>query len=302
MKPLLAVLIVMLLAVNAVLWVVWSWNQQASHRKALADLAEQCRADVQEAAGSLRKDLDRLTREQESLGKEIDVLRRSLEESSRAGEAREREQAAGEQAAVAKLPARDDLDPVESDDDQAVAGALEVIDDPKADPDAKERAWEQIVQHKLFDRAIAHLEDRVKREPRNPQAHADLGMACIQKLQTVSDIEKGMLATKADKSFDAALKLDEQHWEARFLKASSLSFWPPLFGKQPEAVAQFETLRAQQEAQAPQPKFAETYLFLGNLYSSQGKSEKARETWSRGAELFPAHGELGKKAAEAATP
>src|SRR6266850_2211977 len=31
---------------------------------------------------------------------------------------------------------------------------------------------------------------------------------------------------KADQSFDQALTLDPSNWEARFCKASSLSFWP----------------------------------------------------------------------------
>jgi tetratricopeptide (TPR) repeat protein len=111
------------------------------------------------------------------------------------------------------------------------------------------------------------------------------------------DLEKGTWAVKADKAFDAALALDDHHWSARFSKAASLAFWPAILGKQPEAVKQFEILREQQESQAPREEFAQTYLFLGNLYASQGNAAKAQEVWRKGAEFFPRSSELTAKAA-----
>ena len=59
---------------------------------------------------------------------------------------------------------------------------------------------------------------------------------------------KSRQANKADQAFDAALAVDEKHWDARFTKATALSFWPPIFGKQAESVRQFEILIDQQES------------------------------------------------------
>ena len=97
----------------------------------------------------------------------------------------------------------------------------------------------------------------------------------------------------ADKAFDTALDLDPEHWDARFTKAVSLSFWPPITGKQPEAVSNFQTLIAQQEKSGvTQPHYAQSYLLLGNLYLQQGKTDLAMQTYQQGLGLFPDHGDL----------
>jgi tetratricopeptide (TPR) repeat protein len=105
---------------------------------------------------------------------------------------------------------------------------------------------------------------------------------------------------KADGAFDQALELDPRHWDARFSKAISLAFWPPIFGKQAGAVKNFETLMLQQEEAggASQPQYAQTYQFLGNLYMQQGNSQKAREIWSRGLRFFPNDATLKESLAE----
>ncbi len=147
---------------------------------------------------------------------------------------------------------------------------------------------------------VAAFEESVKAEPRSADRHAVLGAAYLQKLVTVNDLEKGPWAMKSDKAFDDALALDDHHWQARFTKAASLSYWPAITGKPAEAVEHFETLRAQQEEGPTQKKFANTYLMLGNLYQSQGNTARARETWQRGAELHPDNAELRAKAESAA--
>jgi tetratricopeptide (TPR) repeat protein len=75
----------------------------------------------------------------------------------------------------------------------------------------------------------------------------------------------------------------------------SLSFWPPIMGKQPEAIQQFEMALAQQEARPSRPEYAQTYLFLGNLYRQQGNAARAKEIWKKGSELFPENDELTRK-------
>jgi hypothetical protein len=53
----------------------------------------------------------------------------------------------------------------------------------------------------------------------------------------------------------------------------------------------------QQEAQAPQPHFAETYAWLGDQYRKGGHTDEARAIWERGAALFPGDEKLGEKLA-----
>jgi tetratricopeptide (TPR) repeat protein len=177
--------------------------------------------------------------------------------------------------------------------------ALEVLLDPGKSWAEKHRTWKDLADAGLLDRAIETFERRAKENPGNADAQAQAGVAYLQKLNTVmSEVEKGTWATKADGAFDAALAVDDHHWEARFTKAMSLSFWPPVFGKQGEAIRQFETLRAQQEELPAEAKFAETYLLLGNMYQNRGETAKAAGIWKDGAQRFPGNKELTSRAGE----
>jgi len=111
--------------------------------------------------------------------------------------------------------------------------------------------------------------------------------------------EAGIWATKADKAFDAALAVDDHCWDARFSKAVSLSFWPPVFGKQGEAIKNFEVLTEQQASQPSDPKFAQTWLLLGNMYQQTGRMDQALATWQKGLALFPGNEALQAQIASA---
>lgn len=166
--------------------------------------------------------------------------------------------------------------------------------------ETKEALWAKIKAAGQLDAAIAQIEEMVGDDPQNADLQTDLGGAYLQKLFTITeDPQKGVWAMKADSAFDAALKADPQHWNARFSKATSLAFWPPIFGKQGEAISNYETLVQQQEASgATKPEYAQTYVFLGNLYELQGKTDKAKEIWNKGAGKFPGSAELKKKIAK----
>ncbi|MHC4838807.1 MAG: hypothetical protein ACYTF3_11570 [Planctomycetota bacterium] len=92
---------------------------------------------------------------------------------------------------------------------------------------------------------------------------------------------------KSDGAYDKALAIDPQNWDARFSKAVSYSFWPPVFGKQAEAIGHFETLIEQQGSRPKEDRFVQTYQFLGNLYAQTGKQAEAEAAWRAGLEQFP---------------
>ena len=167
--------------------------------------------------------------------------------------------------------------------------------DPSRSSRRKQEAWREAAKLGLLDEVLAAFERRADESPNDARVHADLGAAYLQKLNSVSEMEKGAWALRADRSFDAALAIDPAHWEARFTKALSLSYWPPITGKQPESIHQFETLIAQQESSTARPEHAKSYLYLGNLYLGQGKGQKALDVWRRGASLFPEDSELSAR-------
>jgi len=158
----------------------------------------------------------------------------------------------------------------------------------------RQAIWKQIREAGVLDEVIAAVEARVEADPGNPDRHFELGSSYLQKIFEVGNgPEAGVWATKADKSFDAALEIDPQHWESRFSKAVSLTFWPPVFGKQTEAIRQFEVLVGQQaQSGMTDPKYAQTHLLLGNMYQQSGNLEKAIASWEAGLAAFPGSEQL----------
>ncbi|MBI3819880.1 MAG: hypothetical protein HY286_14380 [Planctomycetes bacterium] len=170
-----------------------------------------------------------------------------------------------------------------------LAAQVAKLMDPQLNYNDRRAIFQQLAKAGLLDQALEELEKKTEESKGSADAQFLLGSAYIEKLQTVSDgPEKGVWAMKADAMFDKALEIDPNHWGSRFSKAISLAFWPPIFGKQNEAISQFETLRKQQEESgSSKPEFAQTYQFLGNLYQQQGKNDLAQQTWQKGSQLFP---------------
>ena len=156
--------------------------------------------------------------------------------------------------------------------------------------------WDEAREAGMLDELVALFEARASERSNDPEAQVDVGHAYLQKIFEVGDgPAAGLWAGKADASFDRALDLDERHWQARSSKAISLSFWPPIFGKQKDAISHFEILRAQQEEGPVEDRYAQTYLLLGNLYHQTGQGDKADEAWRHGASLFPEDESLSEK-------
>jgi len=179
-----------------------------------------------------------------------------------------------------------------------VSRTVDVLVATDATYQQKREAWKQLRDSGKLDQAIAELEKRTASDPRSAAYPAALGQAYLQKCGTIKDLrEQGILAMQADKVFDTALSLDPLNWEARFTKAVALSYWPPMLNKADEVIQHFQTLIQQQETQAPQPQFAESYAWLGDQYQKAGRSEDARAVWQRGVVLFPADEKLNQKLA-----
>ena len=177
---------------------------------------------------------------------------------------------------------------------------VDILVSPQATYQQKAEAWKQLREAGKLDHAIAELEQRTANDPRSAEDPAALGQAYLQKCGTIQDVrEQGILAMQADKLFDTALSLDPSNWEARFTKAVAMSYWPPMLNKGDEVIQNFQTLIQQQEAQTPQPQFADTYAWLGDQYQKAGRADDARAVWQRGAALFPADQKLQTKLASA---
>jgi hypothetical protein len=149
----------------------------------------------------------------------------------------------------------------------AVSQALDMLLEPNSSFQQKQAAWARLGEAGKLDEAIKTLEDRAAKDSKAPEIPATLGQAYLHKAGSIQDVrEQGILGMKADQTFDLALNLDPENWDARFWKATAMSYWPAQLGKGKEVIEQLVELVKQQEVQPPQPQFAQVYALLGEQY------------------------------------
>ena len=153
-------------------------------------------------------------------------------------------------------------------------------------------AWKKAFAAGRMDEVVARFEALAKAAPNDTKAQMDLANAYLAYLQM--DNSKWSLSFKADKVFDKVLALDDKHWDARFTKALSYTFYPDLLGKKKDAITHFEMLVQQQESMPVEADHAQTYLYLGNLLEARDP-QKAKEVWQKGARRHPENTELQKR-------
>lgn len=153
-------------------------------------------------------------------------------------------------------------------------------------------AWKKAFAAGRMDEVVKKFEELAAASPKDTKTQMDLANAYMAYLQM--DNSKYEYSMKADQVFDKVLALDDKHWEARFTKAVSYTFYPDFLGKKKDAIAHFDTLVKQQEQMPVEASQAQTYLYLGNLLEARDPA-KAREMWAKGAARHPDNQELAKK-------
>ncbi|TAH37433.1 MAG: hypothetical protein EYC70_10715 [Planctomycetota bacterium] len=203
-------------------------------------------------------------------------------------------------AAVARWMAQNAQDPAMAPAVEpaamTVADAMAQLMSPDLGYEEREELWKKIRDAGLLEEVIAEMETLAAANPANAELQFALGNAYLQPIFAgEGGPQAGVWATKSDAAFDRALEINPQYWDARFSKAVSLSFWPPVLGKQGEAIQQFEMLLQQQAGSSVRPEYAQTYMFLGNLYQQIGNPQRALEVWNQGLGAFPSDAELRRQ-------
>jgi tetratricopeptide (TPR) repeat protein len=165
----------------------------------------------------------------------------------------------------------------------------------------KREMLEQLRKDGQMEAVIAELQQRAAADPKNARIPTTLGEAQLAQVRTLhesgADEDRvGILAMQADQSFNTALKIDPKNWEAQFVKASTMFYWPPNEARDNDAAQRLASLIDQQETMPTQsPAFVQTYLALGNQYQKMGKMNEAMATWQLGLQKFPGDPSLQKK-------
>ncbi len=196
-------------------------------------------------------------------------------------------------AARLALAAASDSAVASSIDELDMESILAYMDEPGRTRSEVELVFAQLFKAGRLDEYVAAVEARAQAAPENTEFALAAADAYLQQMFAKAGTPEALeWAEKTDEACDRVLALDEQNWAARFVKAISLSNWPDFLGRRGEAIAEFELLRAQQEAGPAHPGHARTYLFLGSLYERSGDKQKALEIWEAGLALFPRNAEL----------
>lgn len=143
--------------------------------------------------------------------------------------------------------------------------------------------------HQAIGDVIARLEAEIEKNPQSADLHAALATAYAAKTAyaTPPGPDQGVVWAKAEEAYNEAIRIDPEHWEARYGQAFGDSMAPEFVGLRPRAIREFEELMEIQERKPLAPEHAEVYVRLGTLYKDAGNTKKARETWRRGLDRFP---------------
>jgi tetratricopeptide (TPR) repeat protein len=164
----------------------------------------------------------------------------------------------------------------------------------------KHALFEQLRKDGQLPAVIAELQQRAQANPNDAEISTTLGEAQLNLVRQLhesnADLDQvGILAMQADQSFNTALKIDPKNWEAQFVKASTMFYWPANEARDNDAAQRLASLIDQQDTMPTQPQFAMSYIALGNQYQKMGKQAEAIATWQLGAQKFPSDPTLQKK-------
>jgi hypothetical protein len=190
--------------------------------------------------------------------------------------------------------------PAKSDAEIAFGKMIDALLDPHISCPEKHDLFQQLAKAGQLNQAIEELKQRAAADPTNPEIPTTLGEAQLNELRQLKDSgaddnELGILAMQADQSFNAALKIDPSNYEAQLVKSISMTYWPADPTRDAQVVQTLSSLIDQQENMAPNPGFAQTYVYLGNEYQKIGQTDKALASWQLGLQKFPADSTLRQK-------
>ena len=194
-------------------------------------------------------------------------------------------------------PAAGEMNP--DDPASSIRKAIDALLSAKS-AEQKHALFQQLITAGQLDQAIAELKQRAADNPGDAEIPTTLGEAQLNKLRTLRESggdynEIGIPAMQADQSFNDALKIDPQNWEAQFVKAASMTHWPADPTRDADVVQRLSSLIDQQETMSAQPEFVQTYVVLGEQYQKIGQPDKAVATWQLGLTKFPNDPALVKK-------
>ena len=158
--------------------------------------------------------------------------------------------------------------------------------------------------HELHDRPIELFGALVERDGRASAPRLELAVALVDKIPSrgglAAIVSKGTLARRSLDQLDVVVEREPDSWVAHYARGMNHLHWPRALRHSDAAVADFhrclELQRGRDGAGGP-AHYERTYVLLGDALAKAGSFGEARETWRRGAALYPSSDELRQRVA-----
>jgi tetratricopeptide (TPR) repeat protein len=164
----------------------------------------------------------------------------------------------------------------------------------RADPDNLHLGAEYrqaVIESEAYDRCLDFFEELTRLHPASPNLLLNYGYAHVDKIPTEGAITGVILANTALTHFTTAIELSES-WLARYTRGNSYLYWPTIFGRTRQGIADLERAVELSGQVEKRPFHAHAYAALGDGYWRLGEYEKMRDVWRTGLELFPGDPDL----------
>ncbi|HEX5759998.1 MAG TPA: tetratricopeptide repeat protein [Thermoanaerobaculia bacterium] len=169
-----------------------------------------------------------------------------------------------------------------------------------AAPDSRRGASDYrmaIVRAGVYDRALDFFARLVEKHPGSANLWLNYGYAYVDKIPAAGAIGRVILANQSIEKFTRSIEL-ERTWLALYTRGNAYLYWPPVFGKAPQAVADLEAALALVEREPDRrPAHARVYVAMGDAYWRTERHDRARAVWREGARRFPGEPRLAARLA-----
>jgi tetratricopeptide (TPR) repeat protein len=148
----------------------------------------------------------------------------------------------------------------------------------------------------LMGRIVASLQSKIAADPDDVAARLQLAEVESARVHGAESItERAMLAKNVREQITAVLEREPENWDARYMQAVGISHSQRSPQGRAEAIRAFESLIGLQEKRSSEPRFAETYGQLSEVYLAEKDVDKARATLEAGLARHPGDKKLRER-------
>jgi tetratricopeptide (TPR) repeat protein len=165
------------------------------------------------------------------------------------------------------------------------------------DPRAASEYRQAVIRLAAYDRALAFFDKLAGEHPTSANVELNWGYALVDKIPAAGSISRVLLADDALHHFTRSLDLDPT-WLVLYTRGNAYLYWPKVFGRVPNAIADLERAVALVRDQPKRHVHVRAWVTLGDAYWQGDQKERARATWREALARFPGEPRLATRLAK----